>query len=40
MFVLCVAKVDLLAFVKIKCYAMVLPNVPIEIRSLSIFDAG
>lgn len=37
---LCVAKVDLLAFVKMKCYATVLPNVPIEINSLSIFDAG
>lgn len=36
----CLAKVDLQAFTKMKCYATVLPNVPIEISSLSIFDAG
>lgn len=31
---------DLLAFVRMKPYAMVLPNVPIEISSLSPLDAG
>lgn len=33
----CAASVDLLASVKMKCYATVLPNVPIEISSLSPF---
>lgn len=33
-------KVDLLAFVKMKCYATALANVPIEISSLSPLDAG
>lgn len=31
---------DLLAFVRMKHYAMALPNVPIEISSLSPLDAG